>query len=82
VHINIKVPNLGRDTRKTLWHGFIEQNKVNHMSKVEDFETLADAEMNGREIKNATKSSILLAKRKKLPLSMDQLRYSRHPNGI
>ncbi|THV45472.1 hypothetical protein BGAL_0484g00020 [Botrytis galanthina] len=77
IHIQIQVPDLDRDTRRSLWKSFLEQNKIEHALRVEDFEELADIVMNGREIKNSIKSSVLMARKKgSLPLDMKHIRFT------
>ncbi|TGO06817.1 hypothetical protein BTUL_0475g00010 [Botrytis tulipae] len=77
IHIQIQVPDLDRDTRRSLWQSFLEQNKIEHALGVEDFEDLAEMVMNGREIKNAIKSSVLMARKKgALRLDMKHIRFT------
>ncbi|TGO31679.1 hypothetical protein BHYA_0440g00020 [Botrytis hyacinthi] len=77
IHIQIQVPDLDRDTRRILWQSFLEQNKIEHALRVEDFEELADIVMNGCEIKNSIKSSVLMAGKKgSLTLDMQHLRFT------
>ncbi|KAF7928403.1 hypothetical protein EAE99_005160 [Botrytis elliptica] len=77
IHIQIQVPDLDRDTRRNLWQNLLEQNKIEHALRVEDFEELSEIVMNGREIKNAIKSSVLMARKKgSLPLDMKHVRFT------
>ncbi|KAG7047707.1 P-loop containing nucleoside triphosphate hydrolase protein [Colletotrichum scovillei] len=74
IHINIRLPGLTIEARKSLWENLLKENKIKHGLIKADFQSLAEVDVNGREIKNALKSGILMARKAKEPVSMTQLR--------
>ncbi|KAK1452990.1 ATPase [Colletotrichum cuscutae] len=74
IHINIRLPGLTIEARKSLWENLLKENKIKHGLIEADFQSLAEVDVNGREIKNALKSGILMARKAKEPVSMTQLR--------
>lgn len=74
IHINIRLPGLNIEARKSLWENLLKENKIKHGLVEADFQSLAEIDVNGREIKNALKSGILMARKAKEPVSMTQLR--------
>ncbi|KAK7436800.1 ATPase [Colletotrichum acutatum] len=74
IHINIRLPGLTVEARKSLWENLLKENKIQHGLVEADFQSLAEVDVNGREIKNALKSGILMARKAKEPVSMTQLR--------
>ncbi|KXH28647.1 hypothetical protein CSAL01_02475 [Colletotrichum salicis] len=73
IHINIRLPGLTIEARKSLWENLLKENKIKHGLVESDFQSLAEIDVNGREIKNALKSGILMARKAKEPVSMKQL---------
>jgi len=66
--------DLTEESRKDVWKNFINMLPKGRASFEEgDFEELAAAEMNGREIKNCIKTSLVLVEDGK-PLTIEQLR--------
>lgn len=74
IHINIRLPGLTIEARKSLWENLLKENKIKHGLIEADFQSLAEVDINGREIKNALKSGILMARKVKEPVSIAQLR--------
>ncbi|EXF83578.1 ATPase [Colletotrichum fioriniae PJ7] len=74
IHINIRLPGLTSEARKSLWENLLKENSIKHGLVEADFQLLAEVDVNGREIRNALKSGILMARKAKEPVSMTQLR--------
>jgi len=65
--------DLDHAARKQVWKNFIDRLPPSEVQLSErDFDELAKTEMNGRDIKNAIKTSLILAKSDK-PLKIDHL---------
>jgi hypothetical protein len=67
--------NLDKNARKSVWNNFIKRlgPEAAEVGE-EDFDVLAEDEINGREIKNTIKTALVLAERKKEPLKLEHLR--------
>ncbi|KAH8589925.1 P-loop containing nucleoside triphosphate hydrolase protein [Bisporella sp. PMI_857] len=79
IHLLINYPTLDFKSRMVIWHNFVRPEGVSsskYSSSIcdEDFESLAQMELNGREIKNIVKTAHLLASRKSVPLAMKHVR--------
>ncbi|KAJ0322804.1 hypothetical protein COL5a_008631 [Colletotrichum fioriniae] len=74
IHINIRLPGLTSEARKSLWENLLKENSIKHGLVEANFQSLAEVDINGREIKNALKSGILMARKVKEPVLMTQLR--------
>lgn len=74
IHINIRLPGLISEARKSLWENLLKENSIKHGLVEANFQSLAEVDINGREIKNALKSGILMARKVKEPVLMTQLR--------
>ena len=79
IHLMINYPTLDSKARMVIWHNFIRPEAASsskYSSNIcdEDFKSLAQMELNGREIKNIVKTAHLLASRKNVPLAMEHIR--------
>lgn len=59
IHISLRYPNLGENSRRHIWSTFLGDNKK---ISGEDLDKLAKVNMNGREIKNMMKTAQMLAR--------------------
>ncbi|KAK1639317.1 P-loop containing nucleoside triphosphate hydrolase protein [Colletotrichum phormii] len=50
IHINIRLPGLTIEARKSLWENLLKENKIKHGLVEADFQSLAEIDVNGREI--------------------------------
>ncbi|KAF9871900.1 hypothetical protein CkaCkLH20_10532 [Colletotrichum karsti] len=74
IHLTIHFPNLDFPSRLHIWKIFINPSSGRSCSVSEvELESLAKAELNGRQIKNVVKTARLLAARDKTPLSLDHI---------
>jgi SpoVK/Ycf46/Vps4 family AAA+-type ATPase len=76
IDVTLTYSNLGEADRGKIWRNFLQSqrtvNQVNGQSYLDDddIDTLAQRELNGRQIKSAVKMALLLAARKREPLDM------------
>lgn len=62
IHITINFPELDADARRKIWASFIHMSMLKHkISDAELTEISENYDLNGRQIKNAIKTSQLLA---------------------
>lgn len=75
IHLTIHYPKLDFDGRRHIWRTFVKPDEASYTSDIQeaDLDKLAQAELNGRQIKNVVQTSRLLAARDKSPLSMDHI---------
>jgi len=62
IHLTINYPALDKDSRMAIWKTFLERED-NATVTPDELERLADLEINGRRIKNITKTARIMAKR-------------------
>ncbi|KAF2460303.1 P-loop containing nucleoside triphosphate hydrolase protein [Lineolata rhizophorae] len=74
IHLTIQYPALTMDARKHVWMTLIRLSHHESDLSYEDYCTLADLELNGREIKNVVKTAQLLACRQKMPLMLEHIK--------
>ncbi|KAI0134020.1 P-loop containing nucleoside triphosphate hydrolase protein [Xylariales sp. AK1849] len=70
IHLTIHYPALDIASRLHIWKTFIDMGKSGNRLTDENLATLAQNEMNGRQIKNIVKTARLLSKQKGVPLNM------------
>jgi len=73
IHVSMEYPDLNVDSRKHVWKGFLSRG-IKHELTEEHTDTLADIDLNGRQIKNILKTSQLLACRRKESLQFSHLK--------
>lgn len=64
IHVSIAYPDLTVDARRTIWKNFVEKSSLPYMLEEKDYDELAQVKLNGRQIKNVLKTSLLLAMKK------------------
>ncbi|KAF1990226.1 P-loop containing nucleoside triphosphate hydrolase protein [Aulographum hederae CBS 113979] len=73
IHISIQYPELSTDSRRTVWANFLSglEKDVGMKNSISErqLDSLARMNMNGRQIKNILKTSLLLARKKEESLS-------------
>lgn len=77
IHLTIDYPSLDLASRLHIWKLFAlssgDENPNESALSEEDLTTLAQAEFNGRQIKNIVKAARLLAKQQQRPLSREHV---------
>ena len=73
IHLTINYPALDFDSRLQIWKTFLGREE-GHTVAEDELEVLAGLEMNGRRIKNVTKTARIMAKRKGRGLGFDDVR--------
>ncbi|KAK1977683.1 ATPase [Colletotrichum cereale] len=68
IHVSLEYPDLTPESRRQIWHNFLQEATLKSEVSDEDIAELAELRLNGRQIKNILKTSQLLAARKKSPL--------------
>ncbi|KAK0619680.1 P-loop containing nucleoside triphosphate hydrolase protein [Immersiella caudata] len=62
IHLTLNFPHLDTASRKAIWSTFLSREKDATITE-EDYDKLAEIDINGRKIKNITKTARILAKR-------------------
>jgi ATP-dependent 26S proteasome regulatory subunit len=73
VHLTLHYPNLDSQAKKHIWTQFTTSLKHEHELTAADLEDLSHLDLNGRQIKNVVKISMLLATRHKVPLNRQHI---------
>lgn len=74
VHVKIEYPSLDQKSRRQIWKNFLGRMKSENWNVSEvDLDVLSQREMDGRAIKNAMKTAVLLAESERKPLSTLQI---------
>jgi ATP-dependent 26S proteasome regulatory subunit len=73
IHISLDYQELSIDSRKTVWHNFLNTSTQDHTITKVQLDELARMNMNGRQIKNILKIARLLASRKEEKLSHEHI---------
>ncbi|EME41364.1 hypothetical protein DOTSEDRAFT_55206 [Dothistroma septosporum NZE10] len=71
IHLTLRFPELDEGAKKAVWRTFLNPVTVNITEQ--DFDDLAQEDMNGRQIKNVVKMARLLAEAEDESLSIDHL---------
>ncbi|GME62479.1 Cytochrome P450 [Neofusicoccum parvum] len=74
IHLSIHYPALDVAAKKHIWKRLVENSKHKSVMEEKDFESLAQLDMNGRQIKNAVKTAQLLACKDDVPLNAEHIR--------
>jgi SpoVK/Ycf46/Vps4 family AAA+-type ATPase len=74
IHLTLHYPDLDPEAKKHIWTQFVTNSGHDHRLAEKDFEELCQLKMNGRQIKNVVKISLLLAARDSQPLEMEHIR--------
>ena len=62
IHLTINYPALDTASRRTIWKTFLDREQDSNISDAE-LDKLADIDVNGRRIRNITKTARIMAKR-------------------
>ena len=62
IHLTINYPALDVPSRRTIWKNFLDREEDSKISEAE-LDKLADIDVNGRRIRNITKTARIMAKR-------------------
>lgn len=73
IHLTIHYPALDTASRLHIWKTFVRMGNAESRLSDRDLETLAENEINGREIKNIIKTGRLMSKQQKVPLAMNHV---------
>ncbi|KAK6064328.1 AAA ATPase family protein [Seiridium cupressi] len=65
IHLTLRYPDLDSAAKKQIWTQFVKNSTLEHDLIDADFEELSHLDLNGRQIKNMVKISMLLGKREK-----------------
>ncbi|KAK6065751.1 AAA ATPase family protein [Seiridium cupressi] len=65
IHLTLRYPDLDSAAKKQIWTQFVKNSTLEHGLIDADFEELSHLDLNGRQIKNMVKISMLLGKREK-----------------
>ncbi|KZL82575.1 aaa family protein [Colletotrichum incanum] len=68
IHVSLEYPDLTSESRRQIWHNFLQGATLKSEVSNEDITELAELHLNGRQIKNILKTAQLLAARKKSAL--------------
>ena len=75
IHISMEYKELSISSRRHVWSNFLSAGGVKaHSFSDADLDTLAEYEMNGREIKNVLKTAQLLAGKQKEDLAISHVK--------
>ena len=75
IHISIAYPDLNHDSRRQVWHNFIQRIPSEKRNITEnDLDYFSGLTLNGRQIKNAVKAAGLLAYQDGQKLSIDHMK--------
>ena len=70
IHLSIHYPPLDFSGRLHVWNTFVRMNDLENELSDKDLGTLAEIEVNGRQIRNIIKTARLLSKQEKASLAM------------
>ncbi|OBT42291.1 hypothetical protein VE00_06372 [Pseudogymnoascus sp. WSF 3629] len=73
IHLTVHYPALDTDSRLHIWKTFVRMGNSDSRLSDKDLATLAENEINGRQIKNIIKTGRLLSKQQKVPLGMEHV---------
>lgn len=73
IHISMEYPGLGKASRTQVWKNFLARG-VDHVFADDEIATLAEIDINGRQIKNVLKTAQLLACHKGENLGYEHLK--------
>ena len=73
-HLTIKYPQLDATARKAIWHNLVDISNDGHGLTDTHLTSLAQEELNGRQIKNTVKTARLLARTDNNPLAEEHIR--------
>ncbi|KAK4619429.1 hypothetical protein CLAFUW4_11182 [Fulvia fulva] len=71
IHLTLRFPSLDEDAKKAVWRNFLDPVTVDITDQ--DFDELAQEDMNGRQIKNVVKMARLLAEAEEEELGVGHL---------
>lgn len=74
IDLILPYPDLTRESREQIWRAFLETILLAHSFSDEYFNELADADLNGRDIKNVVKIAQFAAASRGILLGMKHLR--------
>ncbi|RSL63257.1 hypothetical protein CEP54_005304 [Fusarium duplospermum] len=74
IHLTLHYPELNKTTREQIWRRFAAKAGPQNALDDSSYERLSRLPMNGREIRNAVKVSMLWAAREKKELGLEQIR--------
>ncbi|KAH7062594.1 P-loop containing nucleoside triphosphate hydrolase protein [Macrophomina phaseolina] len=74
IDLILPYPDLTRESREQIWRAFLETILLAHSFSDEHFNELADADLNGRDIKNVVKIARFAAGSRGVLLGMEHLR--------
>jgi hypothetical protein len=69
IHLSLQYEELDKPSRKHVWETFLAKAKGVGVFEEQELETLANVQLNGRQIKNVLKTAQLLACRQDVPLA-------------
>lgn len=73
IHLTIHYPSLDIPSRLHVWKTFVEMGDLESRLSDKNLESLANIELNGRQIKNIIKTARLLSKQDNVPLAMEHI---------
>ena len=73
IHLTINYPALDKTSRLAIWKTFLGREEDSTVTE-EEYEKLSNIDINGRKIKNATKSARIMAKRAGRGISFNDVR--------
>jgi AAA+ superfamily predicted ATPase len=73
IHLTLRYPDLGQAAKEHIWRYFITKTNPEAMITDESYSRLAQLPINGRQIKNVVKISMLLAAQEEEKISMDYI---------
>ncbi|KAK0652395.1 P-loop containing nucleoside triphosphate hydrolase protein [Cercophora newfieldiana] len=73
IHLTMNFPALSRDSRLKIWKTFLTREEDATVTE-EEYDKLADIDVNGRKIKNITKTARIMAKRAGRGISFNDIK--------
>jgi SpoVK/Ycf46/Vps4 family AAA+-type ATPase len=73
IHLTIHYPALDTASRLHIWKTFVRMGNAESRLSDKDLESLAQNEINGRQIKNIIKTGRLLSNQQNVPLGMEHV---------
>ena len=74
IHLTINYPALEAPSRRTIWKTFLDREKAADFSE-EELDRLAAMDVNGRRIRNITKTACIMAKRARRTICFDDIKH-------
>ncbi|KAJ8128324.1 hypothetical protein O1611_g5312 [Lasiodiplodia mahajangana] len=73
IHLTLHYPDLDAEARRSIWERLITRSEPHSTLDDESYSKLSELPLNGRQIRNTVKISLLLASKEKVPLGIEHV---------